>query len=504
MAGVGFELKKLFRARTAAGHLCAFSYSAIITSGPFLLLTGMVLGIQMLFMVASVSDEEQGLFVASVVYAFVFSQILSSGFTMVITRYLADCLSVEYYEDVTGSLFGLISILVTLGAAIAFAFFWGTPLSLFTEALAYTFFLELLVVWVESVYLTAVKNFRRLIGGFAIGAVLWIAAASMLLESQFFGAADAGLLAIDIGMGFLATLFLIHIVSYFGLPKHGLNFAFLPYYEKHWRLFLSSLCYTLGLFLPNILIWQGPWGVTVAGTYVYAPLYDVVTFYAFLSLLPLMTLFVVAVETRFYEKYAAYFDAITRRGNLREIEDARQDLIYTLWFELRQVVEFQFLFTLVFLAISGYLLSFGGVDFNASTMYDVLLFAAFFTGIYQLVFILLTYFDVQAAVLRTGLVFVLGNVVFGLAGLWGLGEKSYGFTFFLAAGLALVAAWRELSHFARRIDYCVFCAQPVFYRAADGPLTKLARALSGGRVIDLERLAEQHEQEKRAKGGERL
>ena len=66
------------------------------------------------------------------------------------------------------------------------------------------------------------------------------------------------------------------------------------------------------------------------------------------------------------------------------------------------------------------------------------------------------------------------------------------------------AAWRELSHFARRIDYCVFCAQPVFYRAADGPLTKLARALSGGRVIDLERLAEQHEQEKRAKGGERL
>ena len=67
MAGVGFELKKLFRARTATGHLRAFSYSAIITSGPFLLLTGMVLGIQMLFLMTGVSDEEQGLFVASVV-----------------------------------------------------------------------------------------------------------------------------------------------------------------------------------------------------------------------------------------------------------------------------------------------------------------------------------------------------------------------------------------------------------------------------------------------------
>lgn len=51
MAGVGFELKRLFRARTAAGHIKAYSYSAIVTTGPFALLTGMVLAIQMLFQV---------------------------------------------------------------------------------------------------------------------------------------------------------------------------------------------------------------------------------------------------------------------------------------------------------------------------------------------------------------------------------------------------------------------------------------------------------------------
>ena len=43
MAGVGFELKRLFRARTATGHLKAYSYSAIVTTGPFALLTSMVL-----------------------------------------------------------------------------------------------------------------------------------------------------------------------------------------------------------------------------------------------------------------------------------------------------------------------------------------------------------------------------------------------------------------------------------------------------------------------------
>ena len=319
--------------------------------------------------------------------------------------------------------------------------------------------------------------------------MLAIARAFVLLAGAWFSPAQSGLLAVVIGMGFLDAVFLYHIVHHFGLPKYGYCFAFLPYLEKHWRLFVASASYTIGLFLPNIIIWQGPWGALVAGTYLYAPQYDVVTFYAFLSLLPLMALFVVATETRFYEKYAAYFDAITRRGNLREIEDARQDLIYSLWFELRQVVEFQMLFTLVFLALGGYLLTFAGVDFNASNMYGVLLFAAFFTGIYQIIFILLTYFDIQKDVMRAGLVFLLGNLVFGLLGLWVFGEKSYGFTFFLAAGLALFCAWSELTHFAKRIDYCVYCAQPVFYRAPHSVLTRLAAKLCGGRIVNLEELA---------------
>ena len=37
MAGIGFELKKLFNGRTAGGYLKAYSYSAVITAGPFAL-----------------------------------------------------------------------------------------------------------------------------------------------------------------------------------------------------------------------------------------------------------------------------------------------------------------------------------------------------------------------------------------------------------------------------------------------------------------------------------
>ena len=55
MAGIGFELKRLFDRRTLTGQTMAYGYSAIITAGPFALLTSMVLLIQLLFLHGIVS-----------------------------------------------------------------------------------------------------------------------------------------------------------------------------------------------------------------------------------------------------------------------------------------------------------------------------------------------------------------------------------------------------------------------------------------------------------------
>ncbi|SFH73207.1 Uncharacterized membrane protein [Selenomonas ruminantium] len=487
MAGVGFELKKLFTARTAAGHIRAYSYSAIITAGPFALLTGMVLAVQLLFRHFAVPAESVQVFVAAVVYAFIFSQILSSGFTMVLTRYLADSLSLARYKDITASLFGSAALLSALGGLLALAFLWGRPLASLTKWLAYLFFALLLISWVESVYLTAIKKYKRLLLSYLAGVVVSIMLAAQLLGAGWLPAEQSALLAVDMGMALCVLLFLWHIAACFGLPEDGMNFAFLPYFERHWRLFVIAASYAAGLFLPNILIWFGPWGVEVAGTFRYSPVYDVVTFYALLSVLPLMMVFVVSVETNFYQRYAVYFSHITRKGNFRQIEDARKDLLHVLWFELRHAAELQLVFTLVFLALGSYILSRAGITYEQVNMFNVLLFGAFFTGLLQLIYILLIYFDYQKDVLMVSLFFLASNLVLGVLGLCWWGEQSYGFTFFLAAAASfVVAAWR-LDHFASRINYLVFCSQPVFYQPPHGLLTRLAMRLYGERYVDLER-----------------
>ncbi|GAA0202713.1 exopolysaccharide Pel transporter PelG [Selenomonas dianae] len=487
MAGVGFELKRLFRARTAAGHIKAYSYSAIVTTGPFALLTGMVLAIQMLFQVYDAGLDESAVFLGAVVYSFVFSQLLSCGFTIVLTRYLADCLTVQHYRDVTPSMFGMSALLLVLGSIASLLFFWGKPLAVELKVLSHLFFSLLLMVWVGSVYLTAVKKFKYLILGYLSGVLISFGLAALFLHTAWLPPAAGALFAMDVGMGVLVLFFFLYVTSCFGLPRDGMIFAFLPYLGRHGRLFIGSFGYTLGLFLPNIIIWQGPWGVLIHDTFLYAPRYDVVVFYALLSILPLTTMFVVKVETHFYERYAHYFGAITHGGNLHMIEDARKDLLYVMWFELRQAFEFQFVFTLVFLAFGNYVLSFAGLDYNSVNMFNVMIFAAFFSGALQVLMIMLEYFDFQSGVWRIGVIAAGANIVFGILSLW-IGEKSYGFGFFLATAIALAYSVWALIRFGRGINYYVFCAQPVFYQANAGIFYTIANFLYGEDLPDLERM----------------
>jgi len=143
----------------------------------------MVLAIQMLFQNYNVDADASAVFLGAVVYSFVFSQLLSCGFTIVLTRYLADCITVQHYRDVTPSMFGMSAILLVLGTIASVLFFWGKPLALELKILSHLFFSALLLVWVGSVYLTAVKKFKYLILGYLAGVLISLALAFAFLQT---------------------------------------------------------------------------------------------------------------------------------------------------------------------------------------------------------------------------------------------------------------------------------------------------------------------------------
>lgn len=481
MAGIGFELKKLFDRRTLTGQAMAYGYSSVITAGPFALLTAMVLGIQLLFARYGVDSENSQLYVASVIYPFVFSQLISCGFSIIITRYLADCLYEGKYGNASASCYGIMALAQLVGAVAALGFYWDKPLPLHLKLLTYAFFAEMIAMWLQMVYLTALKDYKSIFGSYLAGAAISILLSWLNLQYVLLEPVAGTMLAMCIGTGILDLCLMVQIVRYFGYPAGGMNFEFLPYFEQHYRLFVLIVFYTLSIYAANFIIWHSSWGVMVAGTYLYSPRYDVITFYAFLSILPIMIMFVVSMELKFYEQYAIYFTYITQKGNFKEVDDSRKDLLQVLWTEFKNIMEFQLVFSLIFLALGSYFLALGGVSYQDVNIYRLLVLGAFFCGTLQVAYTLLLYLEDQHGALLIAGSFLLANLVLGIAGQL-VGEATYGFSFFLAAVLACAVAIGRLQYFCQRINYFVFCSRPVFVERPHGIFSKLAAFLYGNRL----------------------
>lgn len=474
MAGIGFELKKLFNEKSATGYLKAYAYTSVVTAGPFILLTSMILIIQLMFNLFDMSYVEKELFTLSIVYPFVFSHIISSGFTMVITRYVADLLYSETYEEIAPSLYGMISLALIIGSVLGIAFFWNKPLNFDLKLLTFCFFMQMIIIWIEGVYLSALKDYSKIFWAYAIGVMLSIFLAFCSFYFKPLPVLIGVMAAMNIGVFFISFLLFISIEKYFVNNNHK-NFRFLESFETNSSLFFISFFYTLSIYLPNMVVWQGPMGVTIANTYRYSPIYDVATFYAFLSILPVMIIFVVGTEIHFYQKYAVYFMYITRKGNLKEITEARKDLFHILWAELRNVFEIQFVFAVIFIAIGNYLMPKVGISVELVSMYNIIVLAAYCTGILQLITVFLLYFEDQTGTFYICATFLLTNLIFCITGSLYFGEISYGFSFFLSAFISLLVALARIYYFSHRLDYYIFCSQPLFRRGRTGVLSKLVR-----------------------------
>ena len=57
MAGIGFELKKLFRGRSISSLLKAYGYTGMVTAGPMLLGILLLVGIMLLAGVSGLPDH---------------------------------------------------------------------------------------------------------------------------------------------------------------------------------------------------------------------------------------------------------------------------------------------------------------------------------------------------------------------------------------------------------------------------------------------------------------
>lgn len=472
MAGIGFELKKLFKDKGLLSTMRAYFYSTFVTVGPIIISILVITMIQFLLKYIGIEANRRELLQVTIMYAFIFSVIVASGYCMMLSRYLSDRLYMEKIKDVLPALYGSLTVIIIICGFVGILFYYRSPINNVYKLFSYMLFVGLTVQMILGVYVSAIKEFKKVAFSFLYGSILGIITGYIL--SKYKGVDE--LLSVIIGFDVCILVVIItlanEIQKYFK-EKSSLYFNFIKYFEKFYLIFLTNLFYTMGLYVHNFAFWMTPEiNRTIESTFVYAPLYDIPAAYAFLSCIPTMIIFVVKIETGFYGKYKNYFALINSGGAYADIEVAKKQMIKAVYREVVYIMKIQLIFSLGFLLLGIKALPFIGFTSDMITIYSLLVLGYYCVIIMFVIMTILLYFDHKKAACLVNLTFVVTSFVFTLITIY-IGKNSYGLGFFMSGVVSLIFAVSELEKYFKDIDYHVFCIQTGFKKEEVGKLSYL-------------------------------
>lgn len=456
MAGIGFELKKLFAKKGLFANTRAALYSTLVTVGPTIICIFMMVFFNWLLKINNIRLPSRQLFQGIILYSFVFSLILTSGYSIILSRYLADRIYEEKYEDIKASLYGSITLIMIIASIVAIIFYWNSQLNLFYKIFAYILFIENVIEIILCTYVTALKNCRIIALGFIIGFLLSILLGSVLMAIINVDPVLIALVCFDIGFLIVILVLCYEIQRYF-TKDSGNYFGFICYFKKYYLLFFTNLFYILGLYVHNFIFWTIPeMNMIVGETYVFSPSYDIVAFYALLTTLPTTIIFVVKVETAIFSRYREYFYCINQGASYKDIEIAKIDMKKSIYNELSYLLYVQIIFTIGSIVFGNRFLPFHGFTSSMISTFNILTLAYY--GIIMLFVIttLLLYFDDRIGACLITLGFLILNFILTYVSTL-FGEVYYGFGTFIVSFIAICVSIKRLAYFLNNIDYYVFC-----------------------------------------------
>lgn len=472
MAGIGFELKKLFRKKGVLNTAKAYGYATVICAGPMLLGVLLLLGIMALCGFFRVATHTRELLICMITYTLLASVTVTSFFSMVVTRYVADMLFEEENGSVLPCFWGSTVIMLIIGCILYGVFLCFSGATLLQGILCFVLFGELIIVWNAMSFLSAIKDYRGIFLSFFASVTVSILLGALLLWLEF-PAIEALLFSVSVGYGVMLIWDVVLLHRYFPHTKLG-AFTFFKWIDAFLPLALSGLFMNIGMFSHLVIMWTSDIRVHVHGLFYGAPWHDVPALLAFMTALMTTVNFVVSVEVNFYPKYRNHYSLYNDKGTIQDILQSEKEMLDTLKTEVFYTSLKQLLFSAACIALGGYLLDLLPLGFNEIMRgYFRTLCVAY--GLYaignMLMLILLYFTDYKGACITTAL-FAACTVVFTLISLL-FSNVYYGFGFLLAAMAFVIATAARLDSFTKKLPYYILSVQPLVAEDRSGMFTRL-------------------------------
>ena len=440
MAGIGFELRKILKRDNLLSLLQAYSYAAVISSGPWILSIVGILIIGILSYSVVVPELLVTQFQVSVTYVIAVSLIFTGPFQLSFTRFAADRLFEKNHETVLPN-FHAVALAVTaiggvLGVLSALLLF--PQQSVMYRLLLLAAFVLMSNVWIATIFLSGMKQYRAIV-------LLYL-----VLEGLMAG--------FVLGQALILTGMMALILRNFP-AKRFISFEF---FDR--KLFYPALCaiglfYNLGVWVDKFIFWfTADTSQAIIGPLRASVIYDLPVFLAYLAIIPGMAIFLVRMETDFVEYYDAFYNAVRSGGSLETIEEYRNSMVETIRLGIFEIVKIQAIASLAVFVLGERILSWMGI----STLYLPLLYIDVIAASLQVVLLgvlnVFFYLDKRRIVLALTGSFVLLNVVLTQLSI-ALGPAFYGYGFALALLAVVLAGFVMLGRTMERLEYQTFMMQ---------------------------------------------
>jgi uncharacterized membrane protein len=456
MAGIGFELRKMLRGDSFLSEVSAYLYAAMVSSGPWLM-SVLCLAVLGLYSYSGFSRIDQDIFRTTIVYVYAFSLIYVGYIQLVVTRYLADRFYLGDEKVTLTAFFTSALIVLAAGAVIGVGGIWFFELSFIYKIIAVILFLVVAMIWLTMIFLSAVKDFRSIVQAFAVGTMCSVGGAFLLYP--LFGLTGY-LMGYTLGQAVIFFWLLARLLAEFP-PGRVWDSAMFSYFIKYWELAFIGMFFNLAIWVDKIMFWFAPDSRMVVPYLRTHDMYEGPIFFAYLTIVPTLSIFLVKTETKFYEHYHDYFAKIISKEDLSSILQEKKGMIKMLKESLREILIVQGTLTMLCIFMAPEFVDLVGLSPLQQPLLQIALVGSLLQVMLSVAVIILFYFDLRKEVLTVTLVFLLSNV--GLTWLsMQLGFTFYGYGYCYSCFIALMFAYYLVSKSVRDLEYITFSSQPLF------------------------------------------
>lgn len=467
MAGIGYELKNIFKEGSLSRIVGGITYSSLVTVGPTIMVIVTIVVLYLTLGLMSVSYTERELLSSTILYVFIFSLLTTSIFNGVISRYIADKIYEEKYEDILPSFYTGIFLNTLLGSLFGVPFilrviFVGKVDPMFAFV-SYCFFVIMIITFYSMIYLSATKDYKIIALYYAFGMGVAFISANLLYR---FGFTTIKSILYGVTLGFLIIAFLEFSYMRKFFKSNSKNYKdCLYYFKNHKGICLCNFLYILGIYIHNFVFWTHPSHIIVAKSYVSMQSYDMASCLAMFTNISTIIIFTVMAETKFHDKYQKYNEAVIGK-KLNDINRTKKSMFRLLIQQIRYLVAIQALITAIIFLIAIIILPNLGFGGSVISIYPSLVCAFFTIFLMYCNIIFMFYFNDSKGAMLTSIVFCISVLVGSLFSIR-FTESLYGLGAFFGAFIGWTFSFFRIQYVEKHFEEHIFCRTTILNKRVE-------------------------------------